>query len=391
MRNRPDVLLVGGGLANSLIAWRLKTLRPELNLLLLERGAALGGRHIWSSFGADLDVEQQTWLDPLIVRSWPGYSVAFPGRRRRIGQPYASINSERLHEVIAPALGDTARFGASVSALDGEGAVLADGDRVEADLVIDGRGPTADPHLLLGWQKFVGRELRTAEPHGLAEPIVMDASVAQHDGYRFVYVLPFDARTLHVEDTYYSADAELDRTVLRERIDAYCAAKGWRIERVLSEEEGVLPIALGGDMDAFWAGGGPARSGLRAALFHPTTGYSLPDAARLADRIARLPTLTTAAVRAEVEATSRRLWRERRFFRLLNRMLFGAGAPERRYRVLERFYGLSEPLIARFYRGEPTLADQARILSGKPPVPVAAAIRVLTESGYRRVTGAPAS
>ena len=390
MRVRPDVLLVGGGLANSLIAWRLKTLRPELNLLVLERGETLGGRHIWSSFETDHDPQQRAWLAPLIVRRWPGYSVAFPARRRRIGNPYVSLTSDRLHEVIAPVLGDAVRYGAEVVAVDGEGATLACGDRIEADLVIDGRGPSADTRLLLGWQKFVGRELRTAEAHGLAEPIVMDASVAQHDGYRFVYVLPFDGRTLHVEDTYYSAGSELDRAVLRDRIDAYCMAKGWQVEQVLSEEEGVLPIALGGDMDAFWAGG-PARSGLRAALFHPTTGYSLPDAARLADRIARLPNLTTAAVQAEVEATSRRLWRQRRFFRLLNRMLFGAGALERRYRVLERFYGLPEPLIARFYRGEPTLADQARILSGKPPVPVAAAIRVLTESGYRRVTGAPAS
>jgi lycopene beta-cyclase len=383
VKNTPDVILVGGGLANSLIAWRLKRLRPELKLLILERGPALGGRHTWSFFDTDVEAEQASWLKPLIVHRWPGYTIAFPHRKRRLENAYASITAQRLHEVIAPELGDSVRYGVDVAELQPDGVRLADGDWIPAPLVIDGRGPTTDAALLLGWQKFVGREVLTVEPHGLTEPIVMDATVEQFDGYRFVYVLPFSDRVLHIEDTYYSDDHILDRVGLRQRVDAYAAAKGWRVERVLEEEEGVLPITLGGDIDAVRAQPGPPRSGLRAALFHPTTGYSLPDAARLADQIAGLTSLTSEAVRAEVEATSKALWRERRFYRLLNRMLFGAGSPKRRYRVLERFYGLSEPLIRRFYRGRMTFGDRARLLAGKPPVPIGEAIRVMTERGFR--------
>ena len=107
MKNAADVILVGGGLANSLIAWRLRMLRPELKLLVLERGPALGGRHTWSFFDSDVEPAQANWLTPLRVHSWPGYSVAFPNRRRRLGVPYASVTSERLHEVVAPTLGDS--------------------------------------------------------------------------------------------------------------------------------------------------------------------------------------------------------------------------------------------------------------------------------------------
>jgi lycopene beta-cyclase len=383
VRNAADVILVGGGLANSLIAWRLKQRRPDLRLLMLERGPALGGRHVWSFFAPDVEAEQADWLEPLIVRRWPRYTVDFPGRRRRLDIPYASITAERLHEVVAPALGDDVRYNVDVVEIGDDHVRLAGDERIEAPLVLDGRGPGASPGLLLGWQKFVGREVLTAEPHGLTEPIVMDATVPQYDGYRFVYVLPFDERRLHIEDTYYSDDHDLDRPALRARVDAYAAAKGWRVERVLEEEEGVLPIALGGDIDAFWSAPGPARTGLRAALFHPTTGYSLPDAARLADHIASLPDLTGKAVREDVERLSKSLWRERGFYRLLNRMLFGAGRPDRRYRVLERFYGLPEPLIRRFYRGRMTAGDKARLLVGKPPVPVGEALQVLTERGFR--------
>ncbi|MCB1597456.1 MAG: NAD(P)-binding protein, partial [Gammaproteobacteria bacterium] len=43
-----DVLLVGGGLANCLIALRLHALRPDLRVTLLEAGPAPGGNHTWS-------------------------------------------------------------------------------------------------------------------------------------------------------------------------------------------------------------------------------------------------------------------------------------------------------------------------------------------------------
>ena len=50
----------------------------------------------------------------------------------------------------------------------------------------------------------------------------------------------------------------------------------------------MLPIALAGDIEAFWSGQPPGGrlAGLRAALFHPTTGYSLPEAVRVADALA---------------------------------------------------------------------------------------------------------
>jgi lycopene beta-cyclase len=43
--------------------------------------------------------------------------------------------------------------------------------------------------------------------------------------------------------------------------------------------------------------------------------------------------------------------------------------------VLERFYRLPEPLVHRFYAGRLTFLDRARILSGRPPVPVLRAAR----------------
>lgn len=378
-----DLILAGGGLANALIALRLRAIRPELRVLVLERGATLGAGHTWSFFATDVTPAQRAWLGPLIVHRWPGYAVRFPDLARELATPYASITSARLHAVVGAELGPAVRLGAEIAELRPEQVVLAGGETLCAGAVIDGRGPGRSPALVLAWQKFVGRTLRLARPHGLTRPVIMDATVPQRDGYRFVYLLPFDAHRVLVEDTYYSDGPALDRETLRARIDAYAAAQGWAVEGVEDEEEGVLPIALGGDIEAFWADAPVARSGLRAGLFHPTTGYSLPDAAALADRIAGARDLSAPALRALTRAHAVETWRRRGFYRLLNRMLFRAADPDQRWRVLRRFHRLPQPLIERFYAGRTTRADAARILIGRPPVPIGRALSYLSERSVR--------
>ena len=184
--------------------------------------------------------------------------------------------------------------------------------------------------------------------------------------------LPFAADELLVEDTYYSDGPDLDVPLLRSRIDEYAKGAG----EVIGEETGVLPVALSGSVEALWDGD-VARLGLRGGFFHPTTGYSLPDAVANALLMTEQRDFSGAALFALFRDRARKLWRERAFFRLLNRMMFRATAPEQRYRVLEHFYRLPEPVIARFYAARLTRLDKVRILTGKPPVPVLKALRAM--------------
>ena len=377
-----DALIVGGGLASSLIALRLKRARPSLKIIVLEREHKIGGEHTWSHFATDVSPAISEWMGPLIVHDWPGYDVRFPTHRRTLPTHYRAITSARLHAVMSELLGEDAWLGVEASEVKAESVRLVDGRRLAAPLVIDARGPRRSSHLALGWQKFLGQEVRLAAPHGLVRPIVMDATVAQLDGYRYLYVLPTGPDRMLIEDTRYSDGPALDRGQLAVDIAAYVAAQGWSIAAREREEAGVLPIALAGDIDAYWddPDAHAADAGMRAALFHPTTGYSLPDAARQAEAIAALPRLTTAAVRAAIIEMSKTAWKDRAFYRLLNRMLFRAAEPTLRYKVLERFYRLPVPLIERFYAAEATLGDKLRILSGKPPVPIGRALACLSEA-----------
>jgi len=364
------LIIAGGGLAGCLAALALAKLRPDAAFLLVEGGAAFGGNHVWSYFDADV-AEADGWLvAPFTAHRWPAYDIAFPRRRRTLPTGYNSARSTLLDAAVRERLRpDQYRLDAPIATVTPDAVILQCGERIGASAVIDARGPEPTDALELGWQKFVGQEVRLAAPHGLERPIVMDACVEQHDGYRFVYCLPFTADRLLIEDTYYSNAAALDRPLLATRIAAYAESRGWRIAEVEHEEQGVLPVATGGNFEAFWPVADPVgRLGLRGGFFHPTTGYSLPDAVRTAMLVARHEEVSGLAAMLRAEAA--RLWRERGFYRLLGRMLMHGARPDERRGVLEHFYRLSPDRIARFYAGRFTLTDKARALAGKPPIPI---------------------
>ncbi len=375
MAHEWDIILAGGGLANGLIALRLRQQRPGLRVLLLEADSQPGGNHTWSFHEGDITSGQHRWIAPLVAHRWQGYDVRFPDLNRTLTGDYLSITSARFAAVLADACGESLQTDAAVTALTPQTVTLADGTTLRARAVIDGRGYTPDRHLNTGSQSFLGQEWHLRQPHGLTRPILMDATVNQQGGYRFVYTLPLSATELLIEDTHYIDAARLHLSAARQNIADYARQQGWCLDRLIREERGHLPIMLAGDFPAYWQGRDKQPcSGLRAGLFHATTGYSLPHAVALAEAIAGTADISAAAIFSVIHRYALCQWQEQRFFRTLNRMLFLAGDADKRWQVMQRFYSLNEGLIARFYAGQLTLADKARILAGKPPVPVGEAM-----------------
>lgn len=381
-----DLAIIGGGLAGGLIALAMQALHPDARMLLIEEGVTLGGNHVWSFFDGDVPADARWLIDRMIGHRWPlGHEVRFGAYRRRLDAPYNSIASQDFDAYVRRVLGDRVRTGARAVAVAPDQVTLADGRRIAAGAVIDARGisDAADlAALRCGWQKFVGQRLALDAPHGLDRPVIMDATVAQVDGYRFVYLLPIDDRTVFVEDTYYSDDAALDAATLRERIAAYALAQGWGAARVEHEEQGVLAVVHGGDFERFWPGDDPiARAGARGGLFHPMTGYSLPEAVSFALALAERWPMDGRALAAFSRGYARAHWRRGGYYRLLGRMLFRAAAPQERHRIFARFYRLPQGLIGRFYAGRSTPWDKARILCGRPPVPIRSAVKAMMKRG----------
>lgn len=362
-----DYVLVGGGLANGLVAMAVAARRPTARIAVVEAEARLGGNHTWSFHESDLSDEGLALVRPLVEARWPGVVVRFPDRERRLPSAYASATSGRLDAAVRAALrapGSVVFDGARADRITGDRVWLSDGRIVEGRVVIDARGPAVPTHYeTAGFQKFLGLEVEVEPSAAVPDaPVLMDATVAQTDGYRFMYVLPFSRTRLLLEDTYYADGPILDAEALRARIHAYAAGRGLTIRRVLREEAGVLPIPWA--QDGAPPLGAPVRIGYQAGWFHPTTGYSLPVAARVATAIADAgPEGAAAALRP--------LWKElraqARFCQLLNRLLFRAVTPAERWTVFSRFYGLPIGTIERFYASRMSSVDRARVLCGRPP------------------------
>ncbi len=380
MTPRPfDLVFVGGGLANMLAAWRLASKRPDVRFCVLEAGKQAGGTprgRTWSFHDSDLEPGCE-WPLELAMHSWSGYQVRFPDFSREVEGSYRSIRSEDLHDVLVSRLGSRLRFDAPVEALEAGGVRLQSQEWIGAAMVVDGRGLRGGPPFPCAYQKFFGLDLELREPHGLTRPVLMDATVAQTDGFRFVYVLPWSPRRLLVEDTYYSDTPELDHDLVAGRVRQYAIEQGWDIAREMGEEHGALPIPLAGEYLPA-ARDGIALSGVASGRFHPTTGYSLASAVRFADRLARTPHLSPD-VADELNQEAKEEWLRGDFFRRLNNMLFRAAEPTRRWTVMAQFYRRDQDLIRRFYHGDLRRLDQLKLLSGKPPVPVARGLAAFVE------------
>lgn len=388
MKTDVDVLIAGGGLAGSLTALKLSLAHPDLKILLLEEKDCLGGLHTWSFHETDLSSEAREWIEPLVTRTWSKHSVKFPKFERIMNSAYMAIRSEDLHRVVSEKLGASVLLNSRVIELTSSTAVLEGGRAFSAKCVMDARGQSTLPNdRTAGFQKFIGLDLELESPHGLQDPVIMDATCPQLDGFRFFYLLPWSDTRLLLEETFYSDTPDLNHERIVRSIKSYAERRGWKIRRVLREEKGVLPIPMISNYISHSVESEPVPIGVRAGLFHATTGYSLPDALKVASAIAASPELTTSSVRQCLVKLKKPWLSRQKFYRTLNRLLFLASEPALRYAVLQKFYEHSDDVIDRFYGGQTSWTDRFRILSGAPPVSVKKALRSWSEKSVHEQFG----
>lgn len=352
-----SITIAGGGLAGCLLLAALKYRWPDLDVVLHEKSSALSQHQTWSFHHDDVPDDCWPWLTPLISKSWSGYEVFFPLFNRSFKSAYYSIRAEDLAAKMMQNYSQFIRFNSA------------------ADITPNTFVTTGWPSLLstqnFGFQKFVGLDLKLNSPHGLTRPILKDVRWPQTDGYRFFYILPWSETELLIEDTYYSNSSELNRDEIKLEILKYAASQNWIIQAVQRLESGSLPLDL---TPAKPRASMPLALGAAAGLAHPVTGYTLPVILQQIEAILKCPQADVQLWKKQIKLKNDKIRRPYSYFCFLNRMMFLAADPQKRYEILQRFYRLPEALIGRFYAGQTTVLDQIRILFGKPPVSLLRAI-----------------
>jgi lycopene beta-cyclase len=113
------------------------------------------------------------------------------------------------------------------------------------------------------------------------------------------------------------------------------------------------------------------------------TGYTLPFVVKQIQAVLNAARPDLESFREALAQENKLLRKSFSYYRFLNRMMFLAARPEKRFQVLQRFYTLPEDLIQRFYSGETTWSDELRVLVGKPPVPILKALGQFSDQASR--------
>lgn len=335
-RNDSGLLIVGGGLHGSLLALTVHAQNPDMTITLVEPGTDRS--HTWCFHPQDVPQHLAGTVGPLVVKTWKNYDVEFPENQRCLSGPYSAITSERLRhhlEQVFSASGNLVLIRDRAVEINANEVVLENRGTRRGHWVVDARGGPA-PVANCAFQHFLGLEVELEEKHRLTRPRLMDATVAQSGGFRFLYTLPFEDSRLLLEDTVYSEENTFDKEVFRTRIQQYAHENRWSIKRVYREESGSLPLPL--YPSSFPSPpaelSSPVRAGYHGGWFHPTTGYSLPLALRFADVFSRhLQQPSSLYKRFALEHQ-----KQFRFACFLNRMMFRMYKPEHQRGVLSRFY-----------------------------------------------------
>ncbi len=358
------IIILGGGLWGSILAYFFHCQNPDCDFELYEKNERLGGDHTWSFHSTDIPQNLFSLIKPFISFSWSSQTVKFPLFTRNFSTGYHSILSSRFHEMMTSKLPSEKVFlGTNKSPQDfSDECVVFDCRNLPVD--VDG-----------GWQNFYGLDLTLTHPHGLERPIIMDATVPQLDGYRFVYYLPWDAHRVLIEDTRYSDSKEMNINEWKMELDHLVESHGWRIEKVERIEIGSLPIPFQEFPKA-----NSSRNVLSLGGFsHEVTGYSIPDCLRLCHLLAAHPEQNLEGWSAILSAYKQdKKWRSL-FYRWINRFLFLGSPAPMRYKMLQHFYKLPDGVIQRFYAGKTSLPDMVKFFAGKPPLPLMGIFRVLRD------------
>ena len=99
-RLTPSLLLVGGGLQNSLIALAVLEARPDARVVLFERDVRPCGNHTWCFHETDVPVPLRRLVAGLATHRWDSYDVRFPDRSRHVEIGYACLTSDGLADTL---------------------------------------------------------------------------------------------------------------------------------------------------------------------------------------------------------------------------------------------------------------------------------------------------
>ncbi|MGK2896960.1 MAG: lycopene beta-cyclase CrtY [Candidatus Makana argininalis] len=357
-----NIILIGLGLSNGLIAIRLKQHFPDLNILLIDKNLNINSNKTWSFHFNKTFLIQYNWLFPIIDYFWPQYIVNFKNYRRLINNEYLTITSYKFYKLINKYFKKNILFKYVVSILSDHSLKLNNNNILHSDLIIDGRGYKKNKKKKCYFQYFFGQEFKIDKYNYVKNPIIMDFITHQKYGYRFLYILPISKYDILIEDTIYLNNFNLNININNNNILRYLKKNKFHIKNILREEKGIIPIYLYNNFIFFIKNIKIPCSGLRAGLLNNTTGYSFKDSVFLSNKISKINKFTSFYLNKLIINVSNSIWSQNIFLRILNSIFFINNINFKKKKLIKNFYKLSDNLINKFYLCKLKFLEKIKII-----------------------------
>ena len=364
-----DIVFAGAGLAGLSLAARLAALPDPPRMLLVDPLQNDTSDRTWCHWQL-----HESIFDDAITHRWQRWSVDKNHDQTAVGStdiPYVRIPSDRFRQIAWERIKACPRAeflrGMSVASIEevSDRAVvhLSDGRRIESSWVFDSRPLQNDN---APWRQiFRGLELHSPETKlGTSTVTLMDFQSAGPEGVRFFYVLPLDAHTALVEDTWlvpsHKTPAFSDDAIVS-YASKNLAQTHWQIRH---QEEGNLPMGFSPSASSAVEKKRIIPWGTTAGAVRASSGYAFSRIQAASERMASAWQRTGYPDPAAVHGSAFLDWMDRVFLRAMT------DQPERVPEYFARLFQRVAPdALVRFLESEPRPADILQVMRALPPGP----------------------
>jgi lycopene beta-cyclase len=364
-----DIVFAGAGLAGLSLAARLAALPDPPRMLLVDPLQNDTSDRTWCHWQL-----HESIFDDAITHRWQRWSVDKDHDQTAVGStdvPYVRIPSDRFRQIAWERIKACPRAeflrGMSVASIEevSDRAVvhLSDSRRIESSWVFDSRPLQNDN---VPWRQiFRGLELHSSAARlDTGTVTLMDFQSAGPEGVRFFYVLPLDAHTALVEDTWlvpsHKTPAFSDDAIVS-YASKNLAQTHWQIRH---QEEGNLPMGFSPSASSAVEKKRIIPWGTTAGAVRASSGYAFSRIQAASERMASAWQRTGYPDPAAVHGSAFLDWMDRVFLRAMT------DQPERVPEYFARLFQRVAPdALVRFLESEPRPADILQVMRALPPGP----------------------
>jgi lycopene beta-cyclase len=380
MSHEYDIAFAGAGLSALSLAVRLATLPDPPRMLLVDPRTQFPHDRTWCYWQL-----RENPFDPAITHRWQQWSVSRESKSTTAHSgniPYVRIPSDQFYrealQKITSCPQATLLQGVSVDSIESKSdrAVLhlSDGRNITAAWAFDSR-PLQNKSA--PWRQiFRGLELHSPEANLELDTVtLMDFQSAGPEGIRFFYVLPLDAQTALVEDTWLVPLGKSPHFTDEQILDYARKNLGSPHWQIRHREEGNLPMGL--LPSALSAPSVVNISnriipwGTPAGAVRASSGYAFSRIQRASESMTHHWSQHHRPDPAVTHESKLLAWLDRVFLRVMTRH------PERVPEFFTRMFDRVPPeALVRFLESEPRPADILQVMRALPAAPfLASALR----------------